>query len=373
MIVFCHLLNDASGSPVILRETIRALSRAEPKNTLFIGSQGRGVLESAGIPIRRYWYRRSRFRLLTLFTFAASQLALYRALSRANLPADALIYVNTLLPFGAALWGARHGCPVVYHAHEVSISPGPLRWFLVQVAERTARHVFYVSEDHRARLPIAGAPTSVLPNPVAPETAKSGASTPYEPRRSGHFDVLMLASPRDFKGVPEFLDLARRLAPRSDVSFTLVLNANAAEIAQYLPPGQVPDNVTIHPRTDNPAEFYASADVLLNLSRVDLWIETFGLTIAEAMAFGLPVIVPPVGGPTELVTDGREGYLVDSRDAEKLAQRLSGLIDDPTTAREMSAAARQRARDFSVERFSATLQARIDALVSDPTDRGERS
>ncbi len=367
MIVFCHLLNDNSGSPVILKQTIRAVAGAHGDHILFVGSQGRGCLEEAGVPIFRYWYRRSRFRLLTLFTYTASQLFLYRALSQAKLPVDALIYVNTLLPFGAALWGARHGRTVLYHAHEVSISPGLLRRFLVRMVEKTARHVFYVSEDHRARLPISGVPSAVLPNPVSPEIADLGFSTPYAARRTGHFEVLMLASPRDFKGVPEFLALAGKLQARSDICFTLVLNADPDEIAQYLPKA-LPENIDVHPRTDTPAHFYARADVLLNLSRVDLWVETFGLTIVEGMAFGLPVIAPPVGGPMEIVTHGQEGYLADSRDGAELERLLLTLADNPQKAMAMSEAARRRAHDFTVERFTKALRAQTDLLLTSPAN-----
>ena len=39
MIVFCHLLNDNSGSPTVLRETIRALSDDDGEEIqLFVGS-----------------------------------------------------------------------------------------------------------------------------------------------------------------------------------------------------------------------------------------------------------------------------------------------------------------------------------------------
>ena len=79
MIVFCHLLNDRSGSPTVLRSTLDALNARE-RGLLFVGSQGRGVLEEAKVPTRRYWYRRSRYRLITLFSFFVSQMALYRAL-----------------------------------------------------------------------------------------------------------------------------------------------------------------------------------------------------------------------------------------------------------------------------------------------------
>lgn len=210
---------------------------------------------------------------------------------------------------------------------------------------------------------IKQARSTILPNPVSPEIADLVFSTPYAARRTGHFEVLMLASPRDFKGVPEFLALAGKLQARSEIRFTLVLNADPDEIAQYLPKA-LPENIDVHPRTDTPAHFYAGADVLLNLSRVDLWVETF----VEGMAFGLPVIAPPVGGSMEIVTHGQEGFLADSRDGNELERLLLTLIDNPQKAVAMSEAARRRARDFTVERFTKALRAQMDLLLSSPAN-----
>lgn len=364
MIIFFHLLNDNSGSPVVLRETIRALSDSSNDNILFVGSQGRGCLEDAGVPIKRYWYRRSRWRIVTLFTFFLSQIFLYRALSRAKLPQDAIVYVNTLLPFGAALWAHWNSRRVVYHIHETSISPAPFRHFLVAIVEKTAIHAFYVSEDHKSRMPIRGVPTAVIPNFVEPGIAAAGLASPYTPRDAGMFNVLMLASPRDFKGIPEFLKLARSLSVRTDIRFTLVLNADATEIARYLPDDQRPQNLAVFPRTNTPSYFYAQASVIVNLARTDQWIETFGLTLIEGMAFGLPAIAPPVGGPVEIITHGQNGYLIDSRDHAALYEHIILLADTPELTQKMSIAARHRAADFTKDRFTRALQDQINALTT---------
>ena len=358
MIVFCHLLNDNSGSPRILVGAIRALAGESEAARLYVGSQGRGLLEAAPIDTRRYWYRRSRFRMITLLTYAASQVLLFiRLFSARDLPRDAVVYVNTLLPFGAALWGKATGRRVIYHLHEVSVTPGLLRRFLTGVAARTADHLVYVSEDHRARLPIPDVPATVVLNPISPELAARAAAH-RAVRHTAHekgLRVLMLASPRDFKGVPEFLDLAHRLSSRGDVRFTLVLNGSSSEVAHYLDGRHVPGNVVVRSQSADPAAFYERADLLINLSRVDLWIETFGLTLVEAMAFGLPVIAPPIGGPAEIVADGYEGWLIDSRDTDALAAAISRLADNVELRVEMSAAAIRRSEDFSFDCFAAGL------------------
>lgn len=373
MIVFCHLLNDRSGSPIILRDAIGVLVPDGKQGMLFVGSQGRGALEAVNTPIHRYWYRRSRFRFLTLFSFMFSQACLYRALTKAGLPKNSIIYVNTLLPFGAAIWARRNQSQVLYHIHESSISPRLLQRFLVLVAEKTANFTIFVSEDNRKRMLVNGVRSAVVSNPISAQIVEVGNVTPYAPRRSGKFEILMLASPREFKGVPEFIKLARCLVERHDIHFTLVLNGGAREIEEYTLHGALPTNIDVHPRTDAPERFYAKGDILLNLSRIDQCVETFGLTLVEGMAFGLPVIAPPVGGPTEIITDGREGYLIDSRDSAKLEQTIRFIADSPDLAEKLSIAARSRAAQFNLSRFAESLRTQIDKLAFCPaTDRGKQ-
>jgi glycosyltransferase involved in cell wall biosynthesis len=93
----------------------------------------------------------------------------------------------------------------------------------------------------------------------------------------------------------------------------------------------------------------------LNLSRIDEWIETFGLTILEALAFGIPVIVPPVGGPSEIVFDGKEGFLISSYEIDAIAQKIAFLSINPEICFELSRNAKKRSLDFMEEEFNAKI------------------
>jgi L-malate glycosyltransferase len=353
MIVFVHLLNDNSGSPRVLTAVIKAIGTSEDR--LMLGSDGDGPLGRCEVSVTRYWYRRGSNRIATLFTFAFSQIALYRALNRADIPQDATLYINTLLPFGAALWAKQKGRRVIYHLHEVSVSPASLRNFLIFIARYTAKQLIYVSQDHRVRLPIPGILATTLPNPVMPAIAKKAEEHRYTPRASGQFEVLMLSSARDFKGVPEFIALCARFMNSTDLSFVLVLNGDDSEVEKYLSKFTVCANLTVHSHSATPENFYTSADILLNLSRPDEWIETFGLTLIEAMTFGVPVIAPPVGGPTEIVRDGIDGFLINGSDTEALDGAITSLAGNPDLALKMSQAAESRAADYCWDNFVTSL------------------
>jgi trehalose synthase len=74
--------------------------------------------------------------------------------------------------------------------------------------------------------------------------------------------------------------------------------------------------------------------------------EGFGLTVAEAMWKGRPVVASRVGGIQEQIQDGRTGILLDDpRDLAEYGRAVLGLLRDPLRAETMGRAARERARD----------------------------
>ncbi len=114
-------------------------------------------------------------------------------------------------------------------------------------------------------------------------------------------------------------------------------------------------------------------DVQLELSKANcLAIPSFQenapLTIAEAMAAGVPVVGARVGGIPEMVEHGKTGLLVDTFDTEGIAAAVLRILSDHSLARSMS----QRAKEIAKRRFLAsavceqTLQV-YDEILSNPT------
>jgi glycosyltransferase involved in cell wall biosynthesis len=362
MIIFCHLLNDNSGSPRVLKQLIERL-KADEVVRLYVGSQGRGVLDSCGTKIYRYWYRRTTFKIGTLFTLFFSQTALFSKLFwDRTIPKDAVIYVNTLLPFGAAIYGKLTGRKVIYHVHEISISPAPLKALLTTVTRMTSSINIYVSDAHIEALPISGVPSQRVYNSLEESFIESALSVRYSPRHEGYFNVLLIASLRDYKGIPEFLKLAKDALDQDYIRFQLVVNDDQKAIDRYFAGEELPSNLLVHPRTAETKKFYRQSNLVLNLSRVDQWIETFGLTVLEAMTFGIPVIIPPLGGPAELVTDGIQGFHVNSYDQKLLLEKILLLYRDREMCERMSVACRTRAADFSPAAFAENVVSIINQI-----------
>jgi phosphatidylinositol alpha 1,6-mannosyltransferase len=86
------------------------------------------------------------------------------------------------------------------------------------------------------------------------------------------------------------------------------------------------------------ARIYASLDVFVHSGPH----ETFGQTLQEAAASGLPVVAPAAGGPIDLVGDGVTGFLVPPCDPSALADAVARLAADPGLRASQGRAARQR-------------------------------
>ncbi|UCD73034.1 MAG: glycosyltransferase family 4 protein [Candidatus Bathyarchaeota archaeon] len=110
--------------------------------------------------------------------------------------------------------------------------------------------------------------------------------------------------------------------------------------------GSVPD--------EEMPRYYSAADAFV-FAAVD---EPWGLVVLEAMACGLPVVVPSTGGPNESVQEGVTGLQVDGRDPQEYAEKLETILRNSRLARRIGKAARSRIqREFDLTRTVDSLEA----------------
>jgi glycosyltransferase involved in cell wall biosynthesis len=131
------------------------------------------------------------------------------------------------------------------------------------------------------------------------------------------------------KGIADLLEAARLvLAQNRQVQFVFVGEGSYRE--QYTRQAAemgLGDHVTWTGLVQDPfgEGVYDVADVVCQVSR---WEEVFGWMIAEAMAYGKPVVATRVGGIPELINDGESGFLVARGDADAIAEKLLVLLAD---------------------------------------------
>ncbi|HET6192553.1 MAG TPA: glycosyltransferase family 1 protein [Trebonia sp.] len=107
------------------------------------------------------------------------------------------------------------------------------------------------------------------------------------------------------------------------------------------------------------ARIYASLDLFVHTGP----FETFGQTIQEASASGLPVIAPASGGPVDLVEDGETGYLIAPGDPGALSSAVRKLADDPALRAAFGAAARRRVLGRTWSALSDELLGHYAAVI----------
>lgn len=106
------------------------------------------------------------------------------------------------------------------------------------------------------------------------------------------------------------------------------------------------------------AQLYAAADVFVFPSH-----EEGGPQVNyEAAACGLPCLVSPMGAG-RIITDGREGFVIDPWDKDRWVEAIRLLARDVALRRRMGAQAAEAAREFTWERVGARLRGHFQRLV----------
>jgi phosphatidylinositol alpha 1,6-mannosyltransferase len=156
------------------------------------------------------------------------------------------------------------------------------------------------------------------------------------------------------------VDLLSQAATRPGVRLVVVGAGPAEAAARRI----MPEAVFLGQRHgEELASIYASLDVFVHAGPH----ETFGQTLQEAAASGLPVVAPAAGGPIDLVSDGVTGFLVPPGDAGALAAAVARLAGDPGLRAAQGRAARQRVLGRSWSALGDELIGHYDAVLRTPT------
>jgi len=90
---------------------------------------------------------------------------------------------------------------------------------------------------------------------------------------------------------------------------------------------------------------FASSDIFIFPSTTD----TFGNVVIEALASGIPAVVSDMGGPKDIVTDGKTGIVTKAKDVDSLSNALIKLLTNDNLRNQMSKDARAYAETQSWE------------------------
>lgn len=111
------------------------------------------------------------------------------------------------------------------------------------------------------------------------------------------------------------------------------------------------NNITINDFVTETASLLANASILVVPSQKH---ESFGLTIIEAMAFGIPVVTTDVGGMPEVLADTNAGYVCPKDNPEAFAVAIKNIFRDSCLASALS----RNGRYAFEQSFTASKMAR---------------
>jgi glycosyltransferase involved in cell wall biosynthesis len=170
---------------------------------------------------------------------------------------------------------------------------------------------------------------------------------------SNEFTVVLASRMVWEKGIGEFVEAARiLLAQGVKARFVLVGasdigNRNAVS-EQQLKQWNNEGIIEWQGASRNMSDVFSRAHIVTLPSAYG---EGVPKVLLEAAASGLPIVTTDMPGCREIVKEGVNGFLVPKEDAEKLAEALKKLIDDPALCRVMGNNGRKMvAEEFSVDR-----------------------
>ncbi len=118
-------------------------------------------------------------------------------------------------------------------------------------------------------------------------------------------------------------------------------------------------HVAIHPFTPHISEEYAKSSLCLLTSR----FEGFSLVLLEAMMHGLPSVTFNCPyGPSDIVDDGKDGYVVTNRDKDEFVEKVCYLIEHPEIREQFSKAAIKKAATYDTEKIMGKWKKLFESL-----------
>lgn len=106
--------------------------------------------------------------------------------------------------------------------------------------------------------------------------------------------------------------------------------------------------------------FFKKADLFV----LPTFNECFPLVLLEAMEQGLPCISSAIGGTTEIVDEGKTGFLVPCREVEPLAERIGILLKNEALRKRLGEAGRIKfEKEYTLERFEENIKQCLETCL----------
>jgi glycosyltransferase involved in cell wall biosynthesis len=148
------------------------------------------------------------------------------------------------------------------------------------------------------------------------------------------YDLIYIGNFVDVKDLPLWVDTVECV--KKDVPNIKCIMVGDGErfndIKERIHSKGLKDNIELVGRKNNVNEYIKKSKLLLMTSKS----EGLPMVVVECMAYGVPAVVPNVGDVKDLVTHGKNGIIVNKRDAREFAKEIINILEDGEKYTEMS-------------------------------------
>jgi len=170
--------------------------------------------------------------------------------------------------------------------------------------------------------------------------------------KPGQKMVLAVGKFLEKKGFPYLIEAMALVKSRDAVCVIAGYGPLEEELKHYVEKRGLQQKVLLHGQILHKglAKWFNEADLVVVPSIIDRFgeTETLGVVAVEAIACGKPVIASKVGGLVDVVKDGYNGFLVEPKNKEQLAEKIDLVLKNRALSKKLGL----QARKYAVEKFS---------------------
>ena len=122
-----------------------------------------------------------------------------------------------------------------------------------------------------------------------------------------------------------------------------------ATLEAYIKKHNLEDKVTLHGFQNS--EYINNIMHKSSIYVMTSYTESFGIVLLEAMSNGLPCLAfDSAEGAKEIITSGRDGYLIRHRNHKMMVNKINDLIKDSDKRKELGSAGRRKIKNYSKDK-----------------------
>ena len=180
---------------------------------------------------------------------------------------------------------------------------------------------------------------------------------------NGKINILFIGRIVEEKGISLLIEAMNKLKNIKNVNLTIVGDGQEREncekmVDQY----NLNENIEFVGFQRNLDKYLKRANIFVYPS---ICKEAFGISIVEAMAYGLPCVANKTGGIPEIIIDGKNGYLSTSNDVKGLCQGLIRAVEcfEKNDINKISENAKETAHKFTIKNTVHMLRDEFEKLI----------